>query len=125
MRGLWRAWSLLPTLASWACGLVTRKICSLGDGVVRLHLREEDGGGTTKVVISGGYAQIDEKGVIILADHARLTDDIEPDVVRETRDTALDTLNGLDEADGRRAYWENKVKWCNLLLKEAAEQKQN
>ena len=102
-----------------------QEICSLGDGVVRLHLREEDGGGTTKVVISGGYAQIDEKGVIILADHARLTDDIEPDVVRETRDTALDTLNGLDEADGRRAYWENKVKWCNLLLKEAAEQKQN
>ncbi len=101
------------------------EICSLGDGVVRLHLREEDGGGTTKVVISGGYAQIDEKSVIILADHARLTDDIEPDVVRETRDTALDTLNGLDEADGRRAYWENKVKWCNLLLKEAAEQKQN
>jgi F-type H+-transporting ATPase subunit epsilon len=37
------------------------------------------------VVISGGYAQIDEKGVIILADHARLVDDIEPDVVRETR----------------------------------------
>ena len=87
------------------------EICSLGDGVVRLHLREEDGGGT-------------KKGVIILADHARFADDIEPDVVRETRDTALDTLNGLDEADGRRAYWENKVKWCNLLLKEAAEQKQ-
>ena len=93
--------------------------------MVRLHLREEDGGGTTKVVISGGYAQIDEKGVIILADHARLVDDIEPDVVRETRDTALDTLNGLDKSDGRRAYWENKVKWCNLLLKQAAEHKQN
>ena len=99
------------------------EICSLGDGVVRLHLREEDGGGTRRVVISGGYAEINPDGVIILADHARLTDDIEPDVVRETRDTALDTLNGLDEADGRRAYWENKVKWCNLLLKEAAEHK--
>ena len=81
--------------------------------------------GVEKVVISGGYAQIDDKGVIILADHARLANDIEPDVVRETRDTALDTLNGLDAGDGRRAYWENKVKWCNLLLKQAAEQKQN
>jgi F-type H+-transporting ATPase subunit epsilon len=94
------------------------EICSLGDGVVRLNLREEDGGGVAGVVISGGYAEINPSGVIILADHARRVDDIEPDVVRETRDKALDKLNELSEKDGRRKYWEDKVKWCNLLLKQ-------
>jgi F-type H+-transporting ATPase subunit epsilon len=94
------------------------EICSLGDGVVRLHLREEDGGGTVGVVISGGYAEINGSGVIILADHARRTDDIEPDVVRQTRAEAQQTLDSLAPEDGRRAYWENKVKWCNLLLKQ-------
>lgn len=94
------------------------EICSLGDGVVRLTLREQDGGGVVKVVISGGYAEINPDGVIILADHARLANDIEPDVVRETRDHALDMLNELPENDGRRRYWDNKVNWCNLLLKQ-------
>lgn len=94
-------------------------ICALGDGVVRLHMREEDGGGIVCVVLSGGYAEIDNKGVIILADHARRTDDIDPDQVRDTREAAFDTRDALPEGDHRRAYWDNKIKWCNLLLKHA------
>lgn len=97
------------------------EICALGDGVVRLHLREEDGGGTVGVVISGGYAQIDGKGIIVLADHARRTDDIDPDVVRSTREDAFDELGKYPEGDHRRAYYESKIKWCNLLLKQVAE----
>lgn len=97
------------------------EICALGDGVVRLHLRKQDGGGTVKVIVSGGYAEIDDKGVIILADHARRVDDIEPDVVRDTREAAFDARDALPEDDHRRAYWSNKIKWCNLLLKEAQE----
>ena len=96
------------------------EICSLGDGVVRLHATPEDGGGEVRVVISGGYAEIDDKSVIILADHARRTDDIEPDVVRDTRQGAMDSRDALPEGDPRRAYYENKIKWCNLLLKHAA-----
>jgi F-type H+-transporting ATPase subunit epsilon len=49
---------------------------------------DEDGGGTDRVIVSGGYAEIDDNVVIILADHARAIDDIEPDVVRETREAA-------------------------------------
>ena len=96
------------------------EICALGDGVVRLNLREEDGGGTVGVIISGGYAQVDAKGVIVLADHARRTDDIDPDVVRDTREEAFDKLDEYPEGDHRRAYYENKIKWCNLLLKHVA-----
>lgn len=97
------------------------EICALGDGVVRLHLREEDGGGTVGVVISGGYAQINSNEIIILADHARRTDDIDSDVVHTTREEAFDELEKYPEGDHRRAYYENKIKWCNLLLKQVAE----
>ena len=93
-------------------------IVSLGDGIVRLHHLEDDGGETDKVVVSGGYAEINPNGVIILASHARLVDDIERDVVLETRQEAFDKLNEIDEKDNRRAYYQKKVAWCNMLLRE-------
>lgn len=95
------------------------EICALGDGVVRLHRLPEDGGETVRVIISGGYAEIANDRVIILADHARRSDDIEPDVVRKTREKAMSDMSGIPEDDHRRAYYENKVAWCDLLLKYA------
>ena len=97
------------------------EICSLGDGIVRLHQTPEDGGGEKRVIISGGYAEINPEGVIILADHARDVDDIDPDTVRRTRQKAFDLRDQLEEGDHRRAYYDNKIKWCNLLLKQATE----
>ena len=97
------------------------EICSLGDGIVRLHQTPEDGGGEKHVIISGGYAEINPGGVIILADHARDVDDIDPDTVRRTRQKAFDLRDQLEEGDHRRAYYDNKIKWCNLLLKQATE----
>ncbi len=95
------------------------EIVALGDGVVRLRQRPEDGGKEYDVVVSGGYAEIDDDGVIILADHARRIDDIDPDVVRATRDEAIARLDDVSDGDHRRAYYENKISWCNLLLKQA------
>lgn len=95
------------------------EICALGDGVVRIRNRAQDGGGEVDVVVSGGYAEVNNDQVIILADHARRTDDIDPDVVRETRDAAIETKENLDAGNPRHAYYENKIKWCNLLLKQA------
>lgn len=94
-------------------------ICALGDGVVRLHQTEKDGGAERDVVISGGYAEVNNDTVIILADHARRTDDIDADVVMDTRAKAIDARDALPENDHRRAYYDNKVQWCNLLLKHA------
>ena len=74
--------------------------------------------GEYDVVVSGGYAEIDNDEVIILADHARRADDIDPDTVRETRDEAIEHLDQIDEGDHRRAYYEGKIRWCNLLLKQ-------
>lgn len=95
------------------------EIVALGDGVVRIRRRPEDGGEEYDVVVSGGYAEIDNDGVIILADHARRVDDIDPDVVRQTRDETIDLLDAVSESDHRRAYYENKINWCNLLLKQS------
>ena len=95
------------------------EICSLGDGIVRLHQTPENGGGEKHVIISGGYAEITPNRVIILADHARRSDDIEVDVVNITRDKAVASRDELPEGDGRRAYYENKIAWCDLLLRHA------
>ena len=95
------------------------EIVSLGDGVVRLNLLEEEGGGTVKVIVSGGYAEIEDDLVIILADHARRSDDIEPDVVQATRAEALADRDALEPDAHRRAYYDNKVRWCDLLLSHA------
>lgn len=96
------------------------EIVALGDGIVRIRRRPEDGGGEYDVVVSGGYAEIDNDDVIILADHARRVDDIDPDKVRETRDKAIDYLEQLEEGNHRRAYYENKIRWCNLLLRQVS-----
>ena len=100
------------------------EIIALGDGVVRLHMPhpENEEESMTKIVISGGYAEIDPTGVIILADHARRVDDIDADVVRETRDDVIDQMLSLPEDDNRRAYYEKKIGWCNLLLKQVVEE---
>lgn len=98
------------------------EICALGNGVVRLHRLPEQGGGTVEVIISGGYVEINPQAVTILADHARRSDDIEADVVIQTRDKAMSSRDALPEGDGRRAYYDNKIAWCDLLLKHALQQ---
>ena len=98
------------------------EICALGDGIVRLQRRPEDGGETVKVIISGGYAEITPDQVIILADHARRSDDIEPDVVRQTRAKAVASRDALPANDSRRAYYDNKIAWCDLLLQHAPQE---
>ena len=91
-------------------------IVALGDGVVRLHLPAADGGGTVSIIVSGGYAEVYNDTVIVLADHARRDDDIEEEVVQRTKAEAVEHRDALPQGDHRRAYYENKIKWCDLLL---------
>ena len=92
-------------------------ICALGEGVARLTLPAEQGGGVMRVIVAGGYAEVADNTVIVLADHARRTDDVEKDVVEATRAEAEGHLVSLDADDHRRAYYEAKMHWCDLLLK--------
>lgn len=97
-------------------------IVALGNGIVRLHRLPEDGGETVVVIVSGGYAEITPDQVIVLADHARREDDIEPDVVRDTRGKAMASRDALPANDSRRAYYDNKIAWCDLLLQHAPQE---
>lgn len=82
------------------------EIIALGDGVVRLHMPHPE----------------NEESMTKMADHARRVDDIDADVVRETRDDVIDQMLSLPEDDNRRAYYEKKIDWCNLLLKQVVEE---
>jgi F-type H+-transporting ATPase subunit epsilon len=55
----------------------------------------------------------------VLADHARRSDDIEPDVVQETKDAAIAKRDQFPDGDHRRAYYDEKIRWCDLLLSHA------
>ena len=94
-------------------------ICALGDGVVRINRLEANGGGTVRVVVSGGYAEVDHDTVIILADHARRADDIDRAQTEALLADARAKLASLDPDDNRSAYWSQKVKWWTMLLKYA------
>lgn len=99
------------------------EICALGDGVMRLTRTPEDGGEVQKIVISGGYAEINNDTVLILADHARNADDIEPQVVKQTREAAEKQRDSLPEDDHQRAYYQSKINWCDLLLEQVEPQR--
>lgn len=93
------------------------EIVALGSGVMRVH-RHAEGGPSAKVIVAGGYVEVSNDNVIVLADHARRTDDINPSVVRITRRQAIERRDTLPEDEQhRRAYYDNKVAWCDLLLK--------
>ena len=98
------------------------EIVALGNGAVRLNRGDGPRGETVKVLISGGYAEIGPDRVIVLADHARRSDDIEPEVVRDTRAKAQATRDELPPDDSRRAYYDNKIAWCDLLLAHAPQE---
>lgn len=100
------------------------EICALGNGVVRLNTLSKAGSPseTVKVIISGGYVEITPSRVIVLADHARRSDDIDVEVVKKTRGKAVASRDALPEDDSRRAYYDNKIAWCDLLLQHAPQE---
>ena len=94
------------------------EICALGDGIMRIALPEGgEGPSERRVVISGGYAEVADDVVIVLATHARNIDDIEPEVVQRTRDKAVVQRDRLPKGDHGRAYYDDKVRWCDLLAR--------
>lgn len=94
-----------------------KEICALGKGICRIeHAPDDEGNTTTRIAIFGGYAEITEDEVIVLADHARNVNDIYPDVVNQTKQDAEAELNKLPKQDSRRVYFEQKIQWCDLLL---------
>ncbi len=94
------------------------EICALGSGVVRLNSNLDDSP-SRRILVSGGYAEVGKDFVLVLANHARDIDDIDVDEVKKTRKLAEENFDKLPEHDSRRAYYQGKIDWCDLLLKHA------
>ena len=99
-------------------------ICALGDGVVRLNLADEAGGGVLRVLVSGGYAEVHNDEVIVLADHARREDEIDLDRERADLAEAMADRDRFGADDVRRAHYDNTVRWCQQLIDYAESHKQ-
>lgn len=95
------------------------EICALGDGVVRIRATEENGGEVNRVMVSGGYAEIHNDTVVIIADHARAVSDFDEAIVRERREEAVAARDVLAEDDPARAYYDNKISWFDFEMKHA------
>ena len=94
-------------------------ICALGDGEVRLQLGTEAGGGVLRVLISGGYAEVMDDNVIILADNALREDEVNRETVLASRAQAVAERDKFAAGDHRRSYYENIIRWCDLQLRYA------
>jgi F-type H+-transporting ATPase subunit epsilon len=55
----------------------------------------------------------------VLADHARDIEDIDVGRVQEVRAEAEASRDAMPEGDHGRAYYQSKIAWCDLLLKES------
>ncbi len=91
------------------------EICTLGAGVVRVS---DQAMGTVdrRFAVSGGYAQIADDTVIILAERACDLAEVDEAQVQADIQGFEDQLSVLSENDARRAYLYNEIAWCKLLL---------
>ncbi len=91
-------------------------IAALGNGVVRMHMPEGASDKEMDVIVSHGYVEVCDDTVTVLANHARRTDDIEPEVVQKTKAIAEAKRDAIPVGDHRRAFYDDKIAWCDLLL---------
>ena len=95
-------------------------IYMLGTGVARLNMLPKDGGGCYRIFISGGYAEVKEDLVLVLADYACDLDDIDTLYIDQRKKEHLRHMEQFDVEDPRYEYYANKVRLCDNLLKNAA-----
>lgn len=91
------------------------EICTLGSGFIRVS---DTAMGTVdhRFAVSGGYVQIADDEVIVLAERAADVDVVDPVQVQAKLQGFEDQLSVLSGNDARRAYLYNEIAWCKLLL---------
>lgn len=99
------------------------EVCALGNGITRINVPDgASGERQLRIITMGGYAEVANDMVIVLAAHAREISDIDLETVRRTRAKAEKKRDALPEGDHGRAYFEEKIAWCDLLEKEVTAQ---
>ena len=95
-------------------------VSALKPGAVHVTVTGE--GKTNKVnfVVSGGYAQITDCKVIVLANDAMAVSEIDVPAVKAELAKVDQVIAGLKEGDSSAAYYKSQKAWFELQLKVAS-----
>ena len=93
------------------------EICTIESGYVRV-CDAQMGEVSRTFAVDGGYAQIADDEVIVLAERAESMADVDRDEVQVKLQGFEEQLSNLSQDDARRAYLYNEIEWCRLLLQQ-------
>ncbi len=89
-------------------------VSALKPGVVNVTT---SGAGKVSFAVSGGYAQVNDSKVIVLANDALAVSEIDAAAARAELDKVEKTLAGLAVGDSAAAYYKGQKAWFELQLK--------
>lgn len=96
-------------------------VSALNPGVVNVDTAGEGSQGRVRFVISGGYAQIDDDKVIVLANDALDVSKIDRDAVSANLEKVEKDLAAAASDDSSAAYYRDLKAWLELQLKVIAQ----
>lgn len=91
-------------------------VSALCPGVVSVTTPGHGKDGKSMFVVSGGYAQISDDKVIVLANEAVDVADIKADAVRAELAKIEQTIAALKTGDPSEAYYKGQKSWLELQL---------
>jgi len=88
-------------------------VSALKPGEIRVRYQDDE---VEWFAISGGYIQVHEDKVIILADHAAASSQIDVDKARKALEFAQKRISELPPESGEHDAVERELKWCEAQL---------
>lgn len=95
-------------------------VSALKPGAVHITTSAEGKTGKVNFVIAGGYAEINDNKVIVLANDAVAVDEIDVAAVKAELAKTDAELSSLAEGDSAAAYFKSQKAWFELQLKAAS-----
>ena len=92
-------------------------VSALKPGAVHVNATGEGQGGRVDFVISGGYAQVSDNKVIVLANDALAISEIKAGEVQAELAKVEKAIADLKEGDSNIAYFKGQKEWLELQLK--------
>ena len=91
-------------------------VSALQPGVVDVSTLDAGKGGKASFLVSGGYAQVNDNKVIVLANDALAIEDIDVNAVRAELSKVEQALAALKDGDSSAAYYKAQKGWLDLQL---------
>lgn len=92
-------------------------VSALKAGVVRVTVSAEGRESKEEFVVSGGYVQVSDNKVIVLANDALAISQIKADEVQASLAKVEKELADLSAGDASAAYYKGQKEWLELQLK--------